>query len=420
MTAKKRIIIIGAGISGLAAANELAGFTDVTVIEARDRLGGRIWTDRSWGKPLELGAQVVHGATGNPIMDLVQKAHPRTIAAEYSNFYLYDADGKLVDDAIAAENREEFESVVTGITKAAPYLSPHLSAEHVVDQHPQTRAVPPPLRQWFKESQVIYSGADLAFHAGRYYSQENEFEGPNLVFPEGYDQVLKNLTRLDYAHILTGHQVRVVRWNPHAVCVDTDHGEFLGDCALITLPLGVLQAGIVRFEPDLPQWKRAALERLGMGVLDMVFLDFGQVFWPADRDFIGIASPDAPFTRFVNRFRLTQAPVLVALAGGNKARKMEILDDDEIVAQAMTSLRVAFPGAPQPVRTRITRWATDPLACGSYSYIPTGASPDDYEILSQPVADRLFFAGEATNKQFPCTVHGAYLSGLREAARLLA
>jgi monoamine oxidase len=95
------------------------------------------------------------------------------------------------------------------------------------------------------------------------------------------------------------------------------------------------------------------------------------------------------------------------------------LADKEIVAEAMATLRRIYGEAiPDPAAWLITRWAADPFAGGSYSYTPVGADSEDYEQMAAPVGDRLFFAGEATHREHSATVHGAFLSGLREAQRI--
>ena len=114
-------------------------------------------------------------------------------------------------------------------------------------------------------------------------------------------------------------------------------------------------------------------------------------------------------------------PVLVAFKSGRAARADERQSDAELVAQLMSQLRQALGSAvTEPLAWHVTRWASDPLAGGSYSYLRVGATPDDYDRLAAPLADRLFFAGEATHRAHSATVHGAYLSGRREAERILA
>jgi monoamine oxidase len=117
--------------------------------------------------------------------------------------------------------------------------------------------------------------------------------------------------------------------------------------------------------------------------------------------------------------RVTGAPVLAALVGGAGARRLETLPDAEIVAEALAALRHAFgPVVPEPEAVRITRWAADPFAKGSYSYLHVGAAPDDHDLLGTPFG-RVQLAGEATWGDDPATVHGALHSGLRAAGRLL-
>jgi monoamine oxidase len=113
------------------------------------------------------------------------------------------------------------------------------------------------------------------------------------------------------------------------------------------------------------------------------------------------------------------APILMAFTGGNFARSTEILSDEDVADGAMGVLRKMFGSSiPEPQDGVRARWGRDPFAFGSYSHIPVGATPRDYDTLAEPVGDRLYFAGEATNRRYPATVHGAFLSGVREANRI--
>jgi monoamine oxidase len=208
-----------------------------------------------------------------------------------------------------------------------------------------------------------------------------------------------------------------------AIRIETSRGAFEADAAILTAPLGVLQRGAVAFDPPLSEEKRAALGRLGMGVLDKVALRFPRAFWPRERHFVGYASARADeFPVFLNLARGGGAPILVGFAGGSAARELEGRSDAEIAGAAMAVLRRIFGrGVPEPEAAVATRWASDPDALGSYSNLRVGADPADYDRLAAPLAGgRLRFAGEATNRAHPATVHGAYLSGVREAERLLA
>jgi len=188
------------------------------------------------------------------------------------------------------------------------------------------------------------------------------------------------------------------------------------------LRLGVLKAGTVAFTPPLPAAKQKAIQRLGMGVLNKLYLRFPRRFWDADAELINyIPAQHGRWAESLNMAYYTDAPVLLCFNAGIYGTATEALSDAEVVAAAMTSLRTIY-GAdiPAPTAHLRTRWAADPYARGSYSFAAVGSSPADRDALAAPVGGRLFFAGEATYRDYPSTVHGAYLSGRRAAANILA
>jgi monoamine oxidase len=187
------------------------------------------------------------------------------------------------------------------------------------------------------------------------------------------------------------------------------------------LPQGVLKAGYVSFSPPLPEAKLAAIERMRMGILNKVYLRFPRIFWPEEADMLGyIPERKGEWAEWLNIAHYTGQPVLLAFNAADYGRALEDLPDDEIVAAAMATLRTMFGNdIPEPEAALITRWGADIYSHGSYSYMPLGATPDHYDDLAEPLGERVFFAGEATSSDFPATVHGAYLSGLRAAEEIL-
>ncbi len=158
--------------------------------------------------------------------------------------------------------------------------------------------------------------------------------------------------------------------------------------------------------------------RLGMGVYDKVFLRFPERFWGDDWVVRQQGPAGVDWHSWYDMSRVTGEPVLAALVGGAGARRIESLPDPLVVDEAVTALRRMFgPSVPQPDAVRITRWAADPFARGSYSYLHVGASPDDHDLLGSRCG-RVQLAGEATWGDDPATVHGALLSGLRAAGRV--
>ncbi|HLJ80059.1 MAG TPA: FAD-dependent oxidoreductase, partial [Ktedonobacterales bacterium] len=250
-----------------------------------------------------------------------------------------------------------------------------------------------------------------------HWDDEGRLEGGELLLPGGYDQVISHLAL--GTDIRTRHVVERIVAGKQGVTVATNRGVFSADRCLVTVPLGVLQAGGITFEPELPLVKRSALRNLRMGALNKIFLRFPYVFWPEEHVIGQLAQQPGEWPWFVNLYPSTHKPVLLGLHAGSYGLRLEAMSDEELIAAAMNVLRRLFgQRIPQPIECHITRWGADPFTHGSYSHIPPGASADDYEVLAHPVDNRVFFAGEATARQYSGTVHGAYLSGLREAARI--
>lgn len=221
-----------------------------------------------------------------------------------------------------------------------------------------------------------------------------------------------------------------------------------GDIVLSTLTLGVLkiavakdssQSNTVRFDPPLPQWKKTAIERLGFGNLNKVVLCFDRVFWEPEINLFGhVGSTTSSRGELFLFWNIYQLPVLLTLVAGQSAHIMENVSDDVIVGRCIAVLKGIFgeKSVPQPKETVVTRWRADQWARGSYSYVSVGSSGTDYDLLASPVKPgtsneeeqpenednsvlpRIFFAGEHTIRNYPATVHGALLSGLREAGRI--
>ncbi len=189
----------------------------------------------------------------------------------------------------------------------------------------------------------------------------------------------------------------------------------------MTVPLGILKKNIIQFTPSLPQKKIEAINKLEMGVLDKIALKFDNIFWPKEAQVLSwIAKEYRNISWFINYASFSNEPVLVASVAGDLALKLEQLDDKALVERAMDTLRYLYgKNIPNPTDYIITRWGQDPFTYGSYSYIPVGASGADYDVLAQSVQNKLYFAGEATIKEFPGTVHGAYWSGIREAEKII-
>ena len=155
---------------------------------------------------------------------------------------------------------------------------------------------------------------------------------------------------------------------------------------------------MIEFSPPLPARKQEAIGRLGFGCLNKLVMEFDNAFWINEDSFGCVRDREAIRGRlymYWNIHRVTGRPVLVSLLSGDSAYESEQLDTEQLVAECLSLLRQMFgPHVPAPLRSLSTRWAADPFARGSYSYVAVGATEEDYISLAQPVNQTLFFAGE--------------------------
>lgn len=419
------VLIVGAGIAGLAAAQGLLaeGF-QVTVLEGRDRIGGRIWTDRSLAVPVDLGASWIHGVRRNPISILAREFDIETNPSNFNELYLSQADGTPMDGVDGVALFLDFEELIDEVTHVAEQLDGDVSTQEgirlaLAELNGSLTTLDQQALNWLLVSQFELDwAADLSDTSLLYQADSEVFKGEDHVFPGGYDQIVTALA--EDVDIQLGQQVHQVVYDTAGVRIETADTVFEADRAVITAPLGVLKAGTISFSPALPASKQAAINRLEMGLLNKIVLKFPDQFWLTNAHFFGYLSETrGQFPVFMNQAHHLDAPVLTAFVAGSVAHSMESQSNDAITADAMQVLRTMFGAStPDPTDVLVTRWAADPFSRGAYAYIPVGATPQDYQTLAEPVSQRLFFAGEATNHQYPATVHGAFLSGIREAERI--
>ncbi|MFG3308620.1 flavin monoamine oxidase family protein [Streptomyces wuyuanensis] len=419
----ERVVVVGAGMAGLTAARDLrqAGIK-VTVVEARDRVGGRIWTDRRWPDlPVDLGASWIHGVERNPLTALAEDLGVATAVFNTETVTAYGPDGTALSRRQTAQRASDVESAEDGLEDVAAE-DPDMSVAEGLEQvlaglELDDRRARQVLDAQSRAAEDGY-GTDLDTLALWYLQEGTTMGGDEVSFPKGYGQLTDSLARgLD---VRLGHRATRIAYGGHDVVVHTDRGDFTADRVLVTLPLGVLKKGSVEFDPPLPASKQNAIDRLGMGVFDKLYLRFPRVFWD---DTEVITQEGTPHGAFANWYALqdaVKAPLLVALNGGAVARRLEGLGEAAVVREGVAALRTIYGrDIPDPIGHRVTRWAADPFALGAYSYPAVGSRPEDIDVLAAPVAGRLFFAGEATSRNHHTYVHGALLTGRREAQRIL-
>lgn len=421
---KKRIVVIGAGLAGLTAARELQRQGhEVVIIEARERIGGRIWTSLKWpDMPLDFGATWIHGTQGNPLTKLAEQIKAQRLITSYDRSLAYNTSGKLLSNAEKAR-MENLSKQVFRVLKQAQDKDTDVSIQ---------QAIQALMRQLDKSSEVYrfinfilsseieqeYSGSteNLSAH---WYDDDKAFPGDDALFVQGFRVIPEFLAQ--GLSIELGQVVKEIQWYQSPVQVITQKTKFIADHVVITLPLGVLQAKSVRFTPELPQSKQTAIAKLGMGVLNKCYLRFPNVFWSVDVDWLEyVSAKKGEWTEWVSFKRVANLPILLGFNAADRGREMEAWSDQQIVTNAMQTLRMIYGvGIPEPIDYQITRWATDPFSLGSYSYNRVGTLPEMRQELAAPLKGLVFFAGEASEQNYFATAHGAYLSGLRVAKEIL-
>ncbi|XP_039065654.1 LOW QUALITY PROTEIN: lysine-specific histone demethylase 1 homolog 3-like [Hibiscus syriacus] len=493
--ARKNIIVVGAGPAGLTAARHLKrqGFS-VVVLEARDRIGGRVYTDHSsLSVPVDLGASIITGVEADvptnrrpdpsslicaqlgleltvlnsscPLYDIVSGEKvpadlDKALEAEYNSLlddmvFLVGKKGqkamtmsledgleyalkrhRMEEIGAETEEKESHSSVDAFYDSKASNVSGNFFERKCSEQEllsPLERRV----MNWHYAHLEYGCAASLKEVSLPNWNQDDVyggFGGAHCMIKGGYSKVVESLG--EGLLVQLNHVVTNISYSPKDPGLDNSHNrqvkvstsngsEFSGNAVLITVPLGCLKAGAIKFSPPLPQWKQSSIQWLGFGVLNKVILEFPEVFWDDSVDYFGVTAEETDSRghcfMFWNVRKTVGAPVLIALVAGKAAIDGQSMHSSDHVNHAVIILRKLFGEAsvPDPVASVVTDWGRDPFSFGAYSYVAIGASGEDYDVLGRPVENCLFFAGEATCKEHPDTVGGAMLSGLREAVRLI-
>jgi monoamine oxidase len=423
------VVIIGAGAAGLVAARELAkAGRNVAVLEARDRTGGRIHTLHGGGftAPTEAGAEFVHGELPVTLGLLREAALPFTEMAGQSWHVRGDHAGP--DDELP----EDWPLLLAKLGELREDVSIATFLETALGEPRHAR-----LRESVRKFAEGYDAADTRKASALALREEwsSEEDSPQYRLPGGYaglTDFLAGDAAARGAQLHLSAPVREIAWAPGRAEVVTEGGaRFAARQVLVTVPLGVWQAGALRFVPDLPA-KFEASRRMGFGGVIKLVLEFREAFWepsgaarPGWRTFpgLGFLFSDAPVPTWWTRLP-DRAPVLTGWLAGPAAASCAAVPADallDIALNSLSALVLASPGALRAllVAHHVANWPADPYARGAYSYTTVDGEAAR-AALAAPVDGTLFFAGEAFY-QGPAvgTVEAALATGVRVAGEML-
>lgn len=556
---KPRIVIIGAGMAGLTAANKLYTFTaskdlfDLCVVEGGSRIGGRINTSEFCGDRIEMGATWIHGIGGSPIHKIAEETHsleseqpwecmdgfpeePTTVAeggfelnpsfvepiSSLFNHLMDYAQGKVIQESEGVQ-KTDYNKLAAKAASFSSSSSPSKICTNGACDNPSvgsflrkgldaywdSKKEEEELKGYGNWNRKLLEEAIFAMHENTQrtytsagdlstldYNAEKEyrmFPGEEITIAKGYLRIIESLASvLPPGLIQLGRKVRRIEWCPEAESQVMENGHtnrpvklhfydgstMSADHVIVTVSLGVLKAGISQdsglFNPPLPAFKTEAISRLGFGVVNKLFLKLSsnsdrKVTTPSKFPFLQMAfhRPDSQLRHkkipwWIRRTAslcpiYNSSSVLLSWFAGEEALELESLDDEEIISGVSTTVSSFLPQSSKEFnynsnglsngnansgklssmnevkfsKVLKSKWGSDPLFLGSYSYVAVGSSGDDLDTMAEPLPRskncesaichplQILFAGEATHRTHYSTTHGAYFSGLREADRLL-
>ena len=442
------VVIVGAGWSGIGAARTLvdSGVNNIEVIEARDYVGGRCRTvdigDN--GNRVELGCQWIHGSgRNNPITQLAQQ-HRLTLARSLTNGATYSnvvggsfpkrLDARLVEQE---EDRDYWGGFIPYQAILQETTDRDSSLREIASRYERERRITGDrlLHLEHRMNSLIakeYNG-DLDELSLWWWDNDSEHHSDDeRIIVEGYSALIEKyaepvLDKISFESVVTS-----IDWSDDVSEVTYRTGSTRRTVrarnVIVTLPIGVLKSGDVSFSPQMPSRKRTAVRRLGSGSFVKATMSWDQgtrLPWSNNEYFIDrINSLDKTerWNEFYNNRPTLGTNSIVGIATGDEGRRVEDLSDAEIQDEIMVAFDEMFGVGVVPPHTGflVSRWDADPYSQGAYSFHALGSGPADRSALAEAMGGKVYWAGEATSRDFFATTHGAVQSGRDAGAAVLA
>ena len=433
-----KILILGAGISGVTAAKTLKGlgYANFQIIEGAGKVGGRVaFPIDLGGYTVELGAVFVNGAETNPLFPLLQKYNLTWVRPDPDDWSVKDTDGSdvtnLADLIYETRFQPAKDRVESYAEKARAEGRPGYSLRSALTKGgwvPKT----------FLEDVIEYSEYDYsyAFDPGEISGIHDFVDDPKETVnstlevikadTKGYEYIVQNMLNETIAgqadKLLLNKVVTEIEQKDDQVIVRTKSGDnYTADYVIVTFSLGVLQKGRVKFSPPLPEWKVDSIVQFQMAYYTNIYVQFDHSFWD-DATWLLYAGEHENFNNLINLNKVFPGSNILNVEATNRESiRIERLSDSEVISEVVAKLRLMYGPSnitvPYPIRYGIGRFSRNPLFEGAYSNWPPGYGKDSHDALKAPVG-RIYFAGEHTSYFYYGYMHGSYESGIDVANAL--
>ncbi|XP_064396325.1 uncharacterized protein LOC135343261 [Halichondria panicea] len=443
------VIIIGAGMAGISAAQRLqeGGINDILILEGSDKVGGRVASVEFGGVTVSLGATWIQGIDPahpelHPTYQIAQRCGGlRGLYQNYTSLITYDSYGKQNQQPM---RWKEFREALSKTEKTGKDLLPEdkCCEKNVRDELNASGWTPvTPVDKWVDWFSIDYfqgcTSENLSLCLlptdltdSRFISDGGEETDYFVTDPNGYVKIMKCMadeiegkkqTRMVFNAVVTK-----IDWSrDDYVCVTAtvsgQANQFCSKHAISTVSVGVLKSGSIQFIPELPKWKGEVIQRFKLGTYIHIMLEFSEVFWTKHEQIGYIDTKRAYYPLFLNlREIFPERPkVLIAELTGENAKRAVYQDKAVTIAEIEAILRKMYPTSNVTVvNSMISDWIDNPMIRGSFLYLSVEQNYNDYWLLAAQVGN-LYFSGEATSADFPGYVHGAHFAGIRTAETIM-
>ena len=416
--AGKNVIVIGAGISGLAAASTLKQQgANVIILEAKNYIGGRIKTNRSLGSPFEYGAGWIHGPSKeNPIRNLADRSKSSLFVTDDDSCELLNLSGNDINEKVWDEIEEIWEEIIYDEIDS----DTEGSILDAINEYDSNIWSDPNIRWVFSAwTEFDYGGPVHEISAGL-IKEMSGFPTADVIFKDGYDKIINLLAK--NLQIQTDTIVKSVNYSStNNITVSTTSKNYECDYVICSVPLGVLKFNSIEFNPALPEYKQDSIENVGFGTVTKLALKFTDQFWDSDvQYYYTVAKETGRWPVWMNYRTFSKERILMGLSMGEYAKKADLMSTEELIEDGLKVLKNVWEDDVGEVQNVLrTSWLNDPFTKGAYSFPRVDNSEEDFENLAEPIDNKLFFCGEHTDLEYLATTHGALFTGIRAAKEVI-